>query len=241
MQKKHLSMKHAFIPLIGFLALTYEAPSATAPGLPNEQLSYSINWPSGLSLGESHLNAAPVKAADTPDRLHFEFNVEAAVPGFQVLDRYNASATPEYCSVELDKKTQHGRKKTEEKTTFDQKAGTASRETDGGGKSDLQISSCGKDALTYLYYVRHELGQGRLPAPQTVYFGAPYQVRVEFAGTQTIHIGEKNVEADRLTASAKGPSSEISFEVFFLKDSARTPALVRVPLSLGTFSMELVK
>jgi uncharacterized protein DUF3108 len=136
---------------------------------------------------------------------------------------------------------QHGSKKGEEKTTFDQQAGSATRETKGGGKTELTTSSCAKDALTYLYYVRHELSQGRLPAPQTVYFGAPYQVRVEFAGTQTIRIGETALEADRLTATAKGPSSDISFEVFFLKDAARTPALVRVPLSLGTFSMELIK
>jgi len=222
--------------------MSYAAPSATAPAFHNEQLSYSINWPSGLSLGESHLSAAFVKPSpDAPDRLQLEFNIDASVPGFQVLDRYQASATPDYCSIELNKKVQHGKKKVEEKTTFDQQAGTATRETDGGGKSDLKISSCGQDALTYLYFVRRELSQGRLPAPQTVYFGAPYQVRVEFAGTQTIHIGETKVEADRLTASAKGPSSDISFEIFFLKDAARTPALVRVPLSLGTFSMELVK
>jgi uncharacterized protein DUF3108 len=235
-------MKRVIVPLASLLALSYGASSATAPGLPSEQLSYSINWPSGLSLGESHLNAAPVKSsADTPGHLHFEFNVEAAVPAFQVLDKYQANATPGYCSVDFERKTQHGKKKTDEKTTFDQQAGTASRETEGGGKSELQISSCGKDALTYLYYVRHELSQGRLPAPQTVYFGAPYQVRMEFAGTQTIRLGEKNVEADRLSASAKGPNSDISFDVFFLKDSARTLALVRVPLSLGIFSMELVK
>jgi len=235
-------MKHVFLVLICLVALSFGASPATAPGLHNEQLSYSINWPSGLSLGESHLNAASGKASeDAPTRLHFEFGVDAAVPGFQVLDRYQASATPDFCSVDIEKKTQHGKKKGDEKTTFDQQAGTASRETEGGGKTELQISSCAKDALTYLYYVRHELAQGRLPAPQTVYFGAPYQVRLEFAGTQSIRIGDSRVDADRLTGSAKGPSSEVSFEVFFLKDASRTPALVRVPLSLGVFSMELVK
>jgi hypothetical protein len=64
---------------------------------------------------------------------------------------------------------------------------------------------------------------------------------VEFAGTEMIKLGDTSVEADRLKASAKGPSSDIDFEVFFLKDAARTPALVRVPLSMGTFSMELVR
>jgi len=234
-------MKHTFLLLFCLFALSHGARSGTAPGLPEEQLTYSINWPSGLSLGESHLSAASSKSSDSPTRLHLEFQVDAAVPGFQVMDRYQSNATPDYCSVDLEKNTLHGKKKVEEKTTFDQQAGTASRETGGGGKSEVQISSCGRDALTYLYYVRHELGQGRLPAAQTVYFGAPYQVRLEFAGTQAIRMGDKNVEADRLKASAKGPSSEISFEIFFLKDTGRTPALVRVPLSLATFTMELVK
>jgi hypothetical protein len=74
-----------------------------------------------------------------------------------------------------------------------------------------------------------------------VFFGAPYEIRVEFMGTQKIPLGESQVEADRVTAAVKGPSSEISFEVFFLKDRTRTPVLVRVPLALGTFSMELVR
>jgi hypothetical protein len=80
-----------------------------------------------------------------------------------------------------------------------------------------------------------------MPAPQTVFFGAPYEIRLVFAGTQNIKLGDKQVEADRVTASVKGSASEIGFEVFFLKDAARTPALVRVPLALGTFSMELVR
>lgn len=80
-----------------------------------------------------------------------------------------------------------------------------------------------------------------MPPQQTLFFGAPYDIRIEFMGTQMIPLGETQVEADRVTASVKGPSSEINFEVFFLKDRARTPALVRVPLALGTFSMELVR
>ena len=60
-------------------------------------------------------------------------------------------------------------------------------------------------------------------------------------GAQIIKLADKQVEADRVTASVKGAASEVGFEVFFLKDAARTPALVRVPLALGTFSMELVR
>ena len=235
-------MKPVSIPLFCLVAISYAAPSASAPGFKDEQLGYNINWPSGLSLGEAHLRASHSKPApENPEHLQMEFTVDAAIPGFQVVDRYRANATGDFCSVDFEKKLRHGTKKGEEKTTFDQQAGSATRETKDGGKTELKISTCGKDALTFLYYVRHELSQGRLPAPQTVYFGAPYQVRLEFAGTQSIRIGDAMLEADKLTASAKGPSSDISFEVFFLKDAARTPALVRVPLSLGTFSMELVR
>jgi len=235
-------MKSFAIPVLLCGAFSFMASSATAPRFDSENLSFSINWPSGLSLGESHLTASRAKpTADAGEKLRFEFGVDASIPGFQVVDRYKAEASGNFCSTEFDRKAQHGRKTTEEKTTFDASNDTATRETTGGGKSQLSVSSCAKDALTYLYYVRNELSQGRLPATQTVYLGAPYEVRLEFAGTQSIRLGDANVEADRLTASAKGPASEIHFEVFFLKDAARTPALVRVPLALGTFSMELVR
>lgn len=226
--------------IILFAALL--ASPATAPKFSNEQLHYSINWPSGLSLGEGQLTASRVKAAEnSPERLDLNLSLDAAIPGFQVQDRYHSEATADFCSVLLDRKSQHGQKKAEEKTTFDPEKGTAVRETKGGGKSDIQTAVCGKDALSFLYFLRHELSQGRLPPSQPVYFGSAYQIRVEFAGTQTIKLGDNSVEADRLKASIKGPSSDLNFEVFFLKDAARTPALVRVPLSLGTFAMELVR
>ena len=105
----------------------------------------------------------------------------------------------------------------------------------------MPASECSRDALTFLYYVRRELSEGRVPPPQTIFLGAPYEVRLDFAGTENIRIGDRPVEADRMTASVKGPASSTNIDIFFLKDRARTPALVRVPLALGSFSMELVK
>ena len=218
------------------------AAPVAAPGFENEQLHYNINWPSGLSLGEAQLVASASKPEpDTPGRLHLEFKVDAGIPGFAVSDQYRSEASSDFCTGDFQRTAQHGSKKTDEKTTFDQKSGTASRQTAGGGKTEMKSSTCGKDALTFLYYVRHELSQGRIPPRQTVFFGAPYEIGIEFMGTQNIPLGETQVEADRVTASVKGPTTEISFEVFFLKDRTRTPALVRVPLSLGMFSMELVR
>ena len=108
----------------------------------------------------------------------------------------------------------------------------------------MKTPTCGRDALAFLYFVRRELSQGpraRSPGSNVYLLAQPYEVRLAFAGTQTIKLGDKQVETDRVTASIKGTASEVGFEVFFLKDTARTPALVRVPLALGTFSMELVR
>ena len=229
-------------PAALLLGLAVSALPATAPGYDNEQLRFNINWPSGLSLGEAQLRASFSKpAGDAPGRRHLEFDIDAAIPGFVVSDKYRSEDSSDFCSAEFQRMASHGRKKTDEKTTFDQQEGTASRETTGGGKTDLKTPQCAKDALAYLYFVRRELSQGRIPPRQTIYFGAAYEIQVEFAGTQTIRLADKPVEADKLTASVKGAASDIKFEVFFLKDPGRTPALVRVPLSLGVFSMELVR
>jgi len=225
----------------GCAALASSGTPVGPPSFENEQLRYNVNWPSGLSLGEAQLGSSRDKgSADVAPRLHLDFSLDAAVPGFSVTDRYHSEASPEFCSVAFDRTATHGQKKTDEKTTFD-RSGWATRQTTGGGKSQMKTASCGKDALAFLYFVRRELSQGRLPAPQTVYFGAAYEIRLAFAGTQIIKLADKQVEADRVTASVKGAASEVGFEVFFLKDAARTPALVRVPLALGTFSMELVR
>lgn len=230
-------------PLIVLLAFAATAaPTAPTP-FENESLRYSVNWPSGLGLGEAQLRASHIKAtADSGEKRHLEFEVDAAVPGFAVSDRYRSDTSADFCSIEFQKTVSHGSKKADEKTTFDQQAGTATRETaKGGGKTEMKMSQCGKDALAYLYFVRRELAQGRIPQRQTVFFGGAYEARMEFKGTQSIRIGEAQMEADRMTGTVKGTASEVTFEVFFLKDAARTPALVRVPLTLGTFSMELIK
>jgi hypothetical protein len=229
-------------PLLFAAALVIGAAPASAPVVENEQLRYNINWPSGLSLGEAQLRGSMSKPTpDAPARMHLEFTVDAGIPSYAVSDQYRSEASPDFCSGEFHRTTLHGSKKTDEKDVFDQASGSMSRETSGGGKTEQKSPACGKDALAFLYYVRHELSQGRMPPQQTIFLGAPYDIRLEFMGTQKIPLGETQVEADRVTAMVKGPSSEISFEVFFLKDPARTPALVRVPLPLGKFSMELVR
>jgi hypothetical protein len=44
-----------------------------------------------------------------------------------------------------------------------------------------------------------------------------------------------------VNCAIRGPKSEIHLEILFARDAARTPLLVLVPFSLGTFSLELIR
>jgi hypothetical protein len=228
-------MKYSFSNVIApFLLLGFSAIAADST-LPNETLRYSINWPTGVSLGEAQLSAS-----SSAEHMHFQFNLDAGAPAFAVSDHFSSDASGSFCSSSFAKSTSQGSKKVNEQETFDTKAGTVTRGSTAS-QSEASTATCTKDALTFLYFVRQELSQGRLPSDETVYFGAPYEVRLSSAGTESIKIGSTSVDVDRITAAVTGPSSGINFEMLFLKDRPRTLAVVRVPLSLGTFSMELVK
>jgi hypothetical protein len=208
-----------------------------------ETLHYSVNWPSGLSLGEASFSSRLVPSQHTSEaEWRFEFRIDGALPGFAIADNISARASDEFCSLELHKEIRHGRRTAKEKTTLSPKEGAGKRETlGGGGTTELRVAPCTKDGLTFLYFLRRELRLGRVPPTQPVLFGAAYQVSVQFGGTQTLVIGGKRVEADRLDVSFKGPASERKFEMFCSRDQARTPLLIRAPFELGWFSMELVR
>jgi hypothetical protein len=157
-----------------------------------------------------------------------------------VADRYHATATGDLCAVSFEKEFTHGPRKSHERLEFSP-AGIARRETVGGGRSEVPISPCARDPLTFLYYARRELGQGRVPARERILFGSPYQARLEYSGARTITISGRTWETDRVVATTKGPASEVTVEMFFARDAARTPLLIRVPLALGVFSMELAR
>ncbi len=231
-------MFHRLQKLMWTLAipLCAAAPENAIFPFTEENLNYTINWPSGLSLGEAHLHARKA-----PEGWQFDLALDAAVPGYKVSDRYHAIASPRLCSLEFQRDTTHGKRSSQEKTSFDYKKSLAKRSTLRGGKSEFPISPCARDALSFLFFARSELGQGRVPPEQPVYEGAAYQVRMEYGGTQPIKIAEKTEQADRVQISIKGPNSDVSFEAFFARDKARTPLVIRCPFSLGMFSLELVR
>src|SRR5947209_3523761 len=147
-----------------------------------ESLTYTINWPTGLSLGEAKLVTTKRNTEDGP-RVETDFHLDASVPGFPVMEKHHSVADAQFCSVEFTKQYTHGKRQADETMSFDQAGRKATRETKGGGKSELSTPACAKDALAYIGYVRRELAAGRLPPRQQVYYGAPYDVKVEFQGT----------------------------------------------------------
>lgn len=216
------------------LSLVLAAIASAQTGFPftDESLRYNINWPSGLSLGDAVFTAKHSAAGWT-----FAASLDASFPGFVLKDQYTSTATNELCSLELNRDVVHGSKKIREKTTFDMKRLKAQR----GDGPEFDIPICTRDALDLLYYARREMGQGRVPSAQTAYLGAPYAIRMEYKGEEKITSGGKPAVTDRLLVSGKGPASAFTFEILFARDAARTPLLVRVPLSMGSFSMELAR
>ncbi len=224
---------------VAAIALPRAASAQSGFPFTDETLKYSVNWPSGLSLGEatftSHHNGT--------GNWDFDVNLNVAVPAYAVIDHFHGSATPEQlCSVSVTKDTNHGGKKTAEKTTFDQAAHNAHRVTtqpSNGGDNSFDIASCARDAITYVYYGRRELGQGRVPQAQTVYLGAGYSVKMDYTGPQNIPYNGKSTVTDHLNATVQGPRANFTVEVFYARDAARTPLKIRIPLAIGAISVDL--
>ena len=226
---------------IGIAALPLAAVAAAQTGFPfqNESLHYEINWPSGLGIGIADFTAQKTAAG-----WDFRMNVSGGIPGFNVMDQFHSSASAELCSTAFERDLSQGRRKSRERTTFDQKTGRAHRATlfpEGGGESDFDIASCARDVLTFVYFERHELGQGRVPPPQQIYYGGPRSVRIEYVGTQTITVGGKPTVTDHLLVHLKGSAWGLDLDMFFARDAARTPLSIKVPLRAGAFTLELVR
>ncbi len=174
----------------------------------------------------------------------FDAAIDAGVPAFAIADQLHSQTTTDLCSTEFVRDLSHANRKTKERTTFDSHNLGAHRETlvpTGGGTSDFSVPSCPRDALAFFYFARQELGQGRVAPAAGVYFGAAYNVELHYTGEMTIPVNGRPTVTDLVLVSIKGPKSDTDAEMYFARDAARTPLLIKLPLSMGTFSMELVR
>lgn len=215
------------------LALLLSSLHAADP----ENFRYSINWQSGLSLGEASLSITPPPAG-TPDPFKFEWNAEASIPGYSLSYSGDSTSDSSFCSTSFHRLTRRGKNTGEETTEF--REGKAIRKTKGGGETTYEATNCPRDAMAFLQYVRQELRAGRVPQPARIFFGAPYDVTLQFKAVERIRVADKTWDAEKIQVSIKGSKADYTVDVFFARDAARTPLLARIPLDLGVFSVELV-
>jgi hypothetical protein len=234
------SFRRTFLLALASAPLLLAADQLTGFPFQNETLHYRVIWPGGSSLGELALTAHK-----NGDGWNFEMTTIVAIPVVPIADTYKSTANGvDLCSATLRREISHGSKKVTEKTEFDQKQNRAQRETlipAGGGKSEFDIPTCGRDALTFQYFARREMGQGRVPPAGQVFFGSAYDVKMVYTGAMDIPVAGKTVVTDHLNVSVKGPASDFTFEIFYARDAARTPLLLKIPVSVGTVSLELVR
>ena len=225
---------------LGILLLLAPFPIQVAA----ETLHYSINWQSGLSLGEASLLSEKIAAGSNNEGIsgwHFHINLDAAVPGFTIRDEYSSFADDNLCTAEVVKSVTRGTRKSAEKDTVDRENKTVTRESpNGGGRSQYPVPACVHDAMAFLQFVRNELAQGRMVPQQPVILGAKYDITMTYMGTETLRTGGETVLADHVRTVVKGPKSDITFEIYFSQDPKRTPVFARIPLPLGTFTVELL-
>jgi Protein of unknown function (DUF3108) len=221
---------------------TPSPPADKLTGFPwqNESLHYTMNWQSGLAVGDVYFTARKAEGGGWS----LDVAGNAGVPGFAVNDRYHSNTGADLCATSFERETDHAGKKGRERTTFDRSAGSAKRVTllpEDGGQTDFSAAGCSRDALAYAYFARLELGQGRVPAGARTYLGASYSVSMVYTGAQDIVAGGKKVTTDHLNVAVRGPKADFRFEAFYARDPARTPLQIRVPLKMGTFTLDLVR
>ena len=210
---------------------------SVTPFANGETLRYEIVWPSGLRLGEAEFGAHSSQAGWA-----FSADLSANLPALQIEDEYRSNTDFSLCSATFVKTVSHGARRQHEKVEFDQDGNRALRRNLADGTTqDLMVPPCARDALAYLYYLRQDLAQGRVPPPDDFNFGTQMQISVSYVETREIEARGRRQEADRLLIYVTGGEKPINIEVFLAKDDARTPLLLRVPLELGTFSLQLVE
>ena len=142
-------MKSYLRTIIALVTLSSISGFADTPakltGFPfqDETLQFNVNWPTGVSLGKASMQARRIE----DERWELLFTLDASIPGFTITDKYKSIATRDLCSVEFERESTHGAKKTRETVKFQSDRHTAHRVTTGGGSSDYRIPDCAKDAL----------------------------------------------------------------------------------------------
>ena len=212
------------------------AQDAQFPFADDEELAYSIAWPSGLTVGEGAFRARRTEAG-----WRFEMTLRASLPTIEIDDVFVSTTDGELCSSEFKKHIRHGRKRADESLRFGRLTleRTNLDPEQGEQPGTVPIPSCARDALAFVYFVRRDLAAGRIPSVRDIFFGAGYRVRLVYKRTRWLTSNSERRLADEIRVDVRGPVSQHSFSVYFGRDKARTPLLFRVEFDAGPFTMQL--
>ncbi|MBI3894572.1 MAG: DUF3108 domain-containing protein [Acidobacteria bacterium] len=210
------------------------APSFS-PLTSGERLTYRLLWPSGLNLGEAILEASP-SATET----HFQMTVEISLPQYVLRHSSSSVAAGEgLCSLQFREDVDDGTKKWWEETIeFDQVAHEAHRTRNGQTTTD-SIPECAQDPITFLYYFRSRLAEGKPSDSGTLYRGGSFTVRVRAAGSETVPFRGQQRPTEKFVVTYPSQNQEMTFELWLSTDAERLPLRMRVPSPLAVFTAEL--
>lgn len=231
--------------LFGLVALLLATPTTAVradeirmPFAAGEDLAYAITWPSGLSVGGARFRARP-----KGDGWRFEMTVEASVHKFAVDDAFVSETDENLCSSKFEKHVRHGAKRAHEALRFAD--GRVERTNldpvRPAPPGTAPVGACARDALAAVYYLRQDLAAGRLPAPGTVYFGAAYDLQLEYEQTRWLPWDGGRRRADLIRVRVRGPASRLEFLAYFGRDAARAPLLFQAQIEGESFVMRLVE
>ena len=216
------------------LVQAQQAEVRLAPSLLGEKLVYRLLWPSGVILGE-----AVFQVASSGEQVQFRLDVEAQVPQYNLRDSFRSTATRVgLCSLQFRQEIKEGTRVWEETIEFDQQNRQA-RRTRGGQTFIATVPVCAREPLVFLYIIRSQLIEGKLPASGVVHLAADYDVRIEAAGTERVTFRGQSRDAEKYSVTYSSPNREKTFTVWFSTDSARLPLQVRIPFPIGELSAVL--
>ncbi len=235
---ERLTVWTAFAVLLALVPAGAQGQETQLPFPSHEELTYSIAWPSGLPVGTAEL-----RARQSDPGWRFEMMIRASVPKIEIDDAFVSRTDAVLCSLEFEKHVRHGTKRVHEALRFGE--GTLHRRNTGAenhaAAGTVPIAACARDALAAVYSLRQDLAAGRIPPPGEIYFGAGYQLQLEYKQTRWLAWNSERRQADEIRVEVRGPDSHHVFSAFFGRDTARTPLLFVVEFEDGPFTMKLLE
>ena len=161
----------------------------------------------------------------------------------EIDDAFRSITDASACSTQFEKHIRHGSKRAHESLRFGsnsvERTNLVSESFERPGTSP--VSGCAYDALAFLYYLRKDLADGRIAPPGRVFFGAGYEVELEYAQTRRLFWAGQRRLTDEIRVSVRGPASKHEFSVYFGRDEARTPLLIHAEFEGTLFTMQLLE